>query len=75
MYCSQFSQLNAALHEKHLELVNRKCIISYQDKKACFFDDQAKAVTAWVGSSDLSTEIPRHCTFRQPLIFVFTKFS
>ena len=31
MYCSQFSQLNAALHEKHLELVNRKCIISYQD--------------------------------------------
>ena len=31
MYCSQFSQPKAALHEKHLELVNRKCIISYQD--------------------------------------------
>ena len=31
MYCSQFNQLKTALHEKHLELVNRKCIISYQD--------------------------------------------
>ena len=31
MYCSQFSQPKAALHEKHLELVNRKCIIFHQD--------------------------------------------
>ena len=31
MYCSQFSQLNAALHEKHLELVNRKCVIFHQN--------------------------------------------
>ena len=31
MYCSKFDQLKTELHEKHLELVNRKCIVSYQD--------------------------------------------
>ena len=30
-YCSQLDQLKAALDEKHLELVNRKCIIFHQD--------------------------------------------
>ena len=29
--CSQLGQLKAALDEKHLELVNRKCIIFHQD--------------------------------------------
>ena len=31
-YCSQLDQMKAALSEKHLELVNRKCIIFHQDK-------------------------------------------
>ena len=30
-YCSQLSQLKAALDRKHPELVNRKCILFYQD--------------------------------------------
>ena len=30
-YCSQVSQLKAALDKKRPELVNRKCIISHQD--------------------------------------------
>ena len=30
-YCSKLDQLKAALDEKHPELVNRKCIIFYQD--------------------------------------------
>ena len=30
-YCSQLDQLKAALDEKYLELVNRKCIIFHQD--------------------------------------------
>ena len=31
-YCSQLDQLKAVLDEKHLELVNRKCIIFHQDE-------------------------------------------
>ena len=30
-YCSQLDQLKAALDEKRLELVNRKCIIFHED--------------------------------------------
>ena len=30
-YCSQLDQLKAVLDEKHLELVNRKCIIFHYD--------------------------------------------
>ena len=30
-YCSQLNQLKVALHENHLELINRKCIIFRQD--------------------------------------------
>ena len=30
-YCSQLDQLKAAVKEKHLDLVSRKCIISPQD--------------------------------------------
>ena len=30
-YCSQLDQLKAALEEKHLELINRKCIIFHQN--------------------------------------------
>ena len=33
----------------------------------CCFDDQAKTVTAWLGSSDSSTTFTRHCIFRFPL--------
>ena len=76
-YCSQLDQLKAALDEKHLELVNRKHILFHQDstRTACFFDDQAKTVTAWLGSSDSSAVFTRHCTFGFPFISVFTKFS
>ena len=74
--CSQLDKLKAALDEKHLELVKRKCKILHQDNsRPCFFDDQAKTVTAWLGSSDSSTTVTRHCTFRFSLILVFTKFS
>ena len=30
-YCSQLDQLKAELNKKHLELVNRKCIIFHQN--------------------------------------------
>ena len=30
-YCSQIDQLKAALKEKHLELVNGKCMLFHQD--------------------------------------------
>ena len=33
----------------------------------CSFDDQAVTVTAWLGSSDTSAIVSRHCTFRFPL--------
>ena len=29
----------------------------------CVFDDQAKTITAWMGSSDSPTVFTRHCTF------------
>ena len=75
-YCSQLDQLKAALDERHLELVNRKCIIFHQDNaRLRFFDDQAKTVTAWLGSSESSAIFTRHCTFRFPFISVSTKFS
>ena len=51
--CSQVGQVKAAFSEKHLELINRKRITFHQDNvKPCFFDDQAKTVTAWLGSSE-----------------------
>ena len=75
-YCSQLDQLKAAPNKKHPELVNRKCKIFHQDTaRPYFFDDQAKTVTAWLGSSDSSATFTRHCTFEFPFIFVFTKFS
>ena len=68
--------MRAALIDKHLELVNRKCIIFYQDNtRPRFFDDQAKTVTAWLGSSDSFTVLTERCTFRFPFILAFTKFS
>ena len=75
-YCSQLDQLKAALDEKRPELVNRERIIFHQDTaRPRFFDDQAKTVTAWLGSSDSSATFTRYCTFEFPFIFVFTKFS
>ena len=73
--CSQVGQVKAALSEKHPEFkVNRKHITFHQDNvKSRFFDDQAKTVTAWLGSSDSSATFTRLCTFKFP--FVFTKFS
>ena len=68
-YCSQLDQLKAALDKKHPELVNRKCIIFHRDNaRPRFFDDQAKTVTVWLGSSDSSTVFTRHCTFGFPYI-------
>ena len=63
-YCSQLEQLKVVLSGNHPS-VNRKCIIFNQDnaKTTCLFDDQAKTVTAWVGSSDSSTICTRHCTY------------
>ena len=63
-YCSQLEQLKVVLSGNHPS-VNRKCIIFNQDnaKTTRFFDDQAKTVTAWVGSSDSSTICTRHCTY------------
>ena len=43
-------------------------------KTSCFFDDQAKTVTAWLGSTDSSTVFTSHCTFGFLCILVFTKF-
>lgn len=67
-YQLQLDQLKVSLSGNHPELVNRICIIFNQDnaKNTCFFDDQAKTVTAWVGSSDSSTICTRHCTYFGP---------
>ena len=60
-YCSQSNQLKAALNENSV-LVNRKHIIFHQDNiKLRFFDDQAKTVTACLGSSDSSIVFIKHC--------------
>ena len=78
IYCSQLDQLKAALDEKCPELVNRERIIFHQDSArlhVSLMTDQAKTVTAWLGSSDSSAVFTRHCTFRFPFISVFTKFS
>ena len=75
-YCSQLDQLKAALYEKHPELGNRKCLIFHQDDRtACFFDDQAKTVTARLGSSDSPAIFTRHCTIRGLFTSVLAKFS
>ena len=67
-YFSQLYQLKAALDKKHPELVNRKHVIFHQGNTGpCFFDDQAKTVTVWLGSSDSSTVFTIHRTFRFPL--------
>jgi len=64
------SPTEAALVEKRPKLVNK------EDPKwqACF-DDQAKTVVPWLGSSNSSAVFTRHCTFEFPFILVFTKFS
>ena len=76
-YCCQLDQLKAALDEKRPELVKRRCIIFHQDaaRPHVSFDDQAKPVTAWLGSSNSSAIFTRHCTFGFPFISVFTRFS
>ena len=78
-YCSQLDQLKASIDEKHPELVIRKThnLPSEHHKTACFFDDQAKTVTAsdCLGGSDSSAVFTRHCTFRFPFISVFIKYS
>ena len=61
-YCAHWDQLKAH-NEKHPKLVNRKCLIFHLNN-ACFFDDQAKIVITWLGSSDSSTVFTRCCTFR-----------
>ena len=76
-YCLQLDQLKAALDEKHLELVNRKCITFHQDnvRPHVSLMTRQKTVTARLGRSDSSAVFTRHCTFGFPFILVFTKFS
>ena len=75
-YCSQLDQLEAALDENHLELVNRKGIIFHQDNIRLHISlmTRQKLLTAWLGSSDSSAIFTSHCTFGFPFIQVFTKF-
>ena len=62
-YCSLLDQLKAASDENHSELVNRKCKIFHQENMtACFFNDQSKSVTVWLGSSDSLPVFIRHFT-------------
>ena len=76
-YCSQLDQLKTARSETCLKLVNRKCIVFYQDStEQCFFDDRGKkSVTSWRRRSDLSLVFTRCCTFRFLSVSVFKKFS
>ena len=62
--------MRAALIDKHLELVNRKCIIFYQDNARLHVSlmTRQKLLTAWLGNSDSSTAFTRHCTFGFPFI-------
>ena len=59
-YRSQLNQLRAVLDKKCLELANWKCMIFHQDnaRPHVYFDDQAKTVTACLGSSDSSSVSP-----------------
>ena len=50
-------------------------LLSGQHKTACFFDDQAKAVTAWLGSSDSYAMFTRHCPFGFPSSLLMEKVS
>jgi len=60
----QLDQLKAASDENHSKLVNRKCKIFHQENMpACFFNDQSKSVTVWLGSSDSLPVFIRHFTF------------
>ena len=72
-YCSQLDQLKSAL-EKRLEQKMHNFPPELL-KATCFFDDWAKTVTAWLGSSDPPIAFTSHCTFGFLFISVFTKFS
>ena len=74
-WCSQSDQLKAALDEKDPELVNRMHYLPsglQEDRLVVGWPDRN---TACLESSDTSTMFIRHCTFRFPLISVFTNFS
>ena len=74
--CFQLDKLKEALPKKCLDLVNRKMhnLPSGQLKTPCFFDDQAKMIIVWLGSSGSFSIFMSYCIFRFPLISVFTKF-
>ena len=52
-YCFQLDQLKAALNKKH-GISQQKTYF----KTSCFFDDQAKTVITWLGSSNFSPYSP-----------------
>ena len=62
--------MRAALIDKHLELVNRKHIIFYQDNARLHVSliTRQKPLTAWLGNSDSSTVFIRYCTLGFPFI-------
>ena len=69
-FCLQLDQLKATLNEKHLELVNRKCIIFHQDNEdPLLLWWPTKSVTAWLGSSESSAVFTRHYTFGFSIYF------
>ena len=73
-YCSQLDQLKAALDEKHLELVNRKCFIFHQQnvRPHGSLMTRQKQLGWEVLIDPLFT---RHCTFKCPFILVFINLS
>lgn len=46
--------MRAALIDKHLDLINRKCIIFYQaNARLMLLMTRQKLLTAWLGNSDI----------------------
>ena len=61
-YCSQLDQLKAALNKKQ-GISQQKTYLSRYFTTSCFFDDQAKTVTTWLGSSDFSPYSPHIASY------------
>ena len=61
-YCSQLDQLKAALNKKQ-GISQQKTYLSRYFMTSCFFDDQAKTVTTWLGSSDFSLYSPHIASY------------
>ena len=76
-YWSQLDQLKTTLKERVWSYLaeNAYSSISLTPRLPVSLTTRQKLLTVWLESSDSYNLFIRHCTFRFPLILVFTKFS